>query len=87
MTEDAAEAAQDADVLYTDVWASMGQEAEAAERAKIFPPYQINGALLSRANRKAIVMHCLPAHRGMEITDEVMDGPQSWRRTGLPLAN
>ena len=70
-------AARDADVLYTDVWASMGQEAEAAERAKIFPLYQINAPLVALAKPSAIVMHCLPAHRGAEITDEVMDGPHS----------
>lgn len=77
LTEDAQTAARDADVLYTDVWASMGQEAEAAERAKIFPAYQINAALVALAKPRAIVMHCLPAHRGAEITDEVMDGPHS----------
>lgn len=70
-------AARDADVLYTDTWASMGQEAETAQRAQIFPPYQVNAALLALAKPKAIVMHCLPAHRGAEITDEVMDGPHS----------
>lgn len=70
-------AARDADVLYTDTWASMGQEAEAAVRAKIFPPYQVNAELVALAKPKAIVMHCLPAHRGMEITDDVMDGPHS----------
>ncbi|MBI3913099.1 MAG: ornithine carbamoyltransferase [Chloroflexi bacterium] len=70
-------AAQDADVLYADVWASMGQESEAAERAKKFPPYQVNTNLLALAKPTAMVMHCLPAHRGMEITDEVMDGNQS----------
>lgn len=74
---DPALAARDADVLYTDVWASMGQEEEAAERARIFPPYQVNAALLRQARPDALVMHCLPAHRGLEITDEVMDGPQS----------
>jgi ornithine carbamoyltransferase len=72
--EDPQQAARGADVLYTDVWASMGQESEAAERAKIFPPYQINAELVALAKPKAIVMHCLPAHRGAEITDEVMDG-------------
>ncbi len=77
LVTDPKQAAQDADVLYSDVWASMGQESEAAERAKVFPPYQINGALVALAKPKAIVMHCLPAHRGLEITDEVMDGPQS----------
>lgn len=77
LTEDPAAAARGADVLYTDVWASMGQEEEAAPRAKIFPPYQVNGALVALAKPKAIVMHCLPAHRGLEITDEVADGPHS----------
>jgi len=70
-------AARDADVLYTDVWTSMGQEAEAVERARIFLPYQINAPLVALAKPSAIVMHCLPAHRGAEITDEVMDGPHS----------
>lgn len=68
---------QDADVIYTDSWISMGLEAEAAERERVFPPYQVNADLLRHARSDAIVMHCLPAHRGMEITDEVMDGPQS----------
>lgn len=68
---------RDADVVYTDSWVSMGLEAEAAERERAFPPYQVNSDLLSHARADAIVMHCLPAHRGMEITDEVMDGPQS----------
>ena len=76
-TDDPQEAARDADVLYTDVWASMGQEHEAAERARIFPPFQINATLVALAKPKSIVMHCLPAHRGAEITDEVMDGPHS----------
>lgn len=70
-------AARDADVLYTDTWASMGQEAEAARRAQIFPPYQVNAALVALAKPTAIVMHCLPAHRGQEITDDVMDGKHS----------
>ncbi len=70
-------AARAADVLYADTWTSMGQEAEAAERAKVFPPYQVNAALVALAKPNAIVLHCLPAHRGVEITDEVMDGPQS----------
>ncbi len=77
LADDPQVAALGADVLYTDVWASMGQEQEAAERARIFPPFQINAALVARANPKAIVMHCLPAHRGAEITDEVIDGPHS----------
>ena len=70
-------AIQGADVVYTDTWTSMGQEAEAEKRRKIFPPYQVNPALLAYARPDAIVMHCLPAHRGDEITDEVADGPQS----------
>jgi len=70
-------AVAEADVVYTDTWVSMGQEAEAAERASEFVAYQVNEELLSAAKPKAIVMHCLPAHRGDEITDAVMDGPQS----------
>jgi ornithine carbamoyltransferase len=66
-----------ADVLYTDAWFSMGQEEEARKRAQIFPPYQINEALVSEAKQDVIVMHCLPAHRGQEITDGVADGPHS----------
>lgn len=76
-TENPVTAVQDADVIYTDTWASMGQEDEAAARRQIFPPYQVNAHLLEKAPRHAIVMHCLPAHRGEEITDEVADGPQS----------
>ena len=74
---DPREASRGADVLYTDTWASMGQEGEAAERRAIFPPYQINAALLREAAPDVLVMHCLPAHRGEEITDDVMDGPNS----------
>ena len=74
---DPAAAAQDADALYTDVWASMGREAEAPQRAAVFAPYRVDAALLARARRDAIVLHCLPAHRGEEITDEVIDGPRS----------
>ncbi|HQN17588.1 MAG TPA: ornithine carbamoyltransferase [Syntrophobacteraceae bacterium] len=66
-----------ADVLYTDVWASMGQEAEAEARRKVFQPFQINEELLAAAPANALVLHCLPAHRGEEITDGVMEGPQS----------
>ena len=72
-TEDVLEAAKDADVLYTDVWASMGQEAEAEERKKIFKGYQINSSVMSVADPTAMVMHCLPAHRGEEITEEVLE--------------
>jgi len=77
VTTDAREAAQGADVLYTDVWASMGQEREAGRRARIFRKYQINGDLVALAKKDVLVMHCLPAHRGAEITDEVIDGPHS----------
>jgi len=71
------DAARDADVLYTDVWTSMGQEAESQERKNIFKHYQINGKLLEVAKKDAMIMHCLPAHRGEEITADVIDGPQS----------
>jgi ornithine carbamoyltransferase len=64
-------------VIYTDTWTSMGQEEEAREREKVFPPYQVNSRLVSEASSHVIVMHCLPAHRGQEITDEVADGPHS----------
>jgi ornithine carbamoyltransferase len=74
---DPREAAGMADVIYTDVWISMGQEKEAGERKRRFRPYQVNNALLSCAKKDVIVMHCLPAHRGEEITDEVMDGHHS----------
>ncbi|HEU5199370.1 MAG TPA: ornithine carbamoyltransferase [Ktedonobacterales bacterium] len=77
LTNDPQEAASGAHVLYTDVWASMGQESEAARRKKIFSGYQLNSQLLALAHPEAIVMHPLPAHRGEEITDEMMDGPQS----------
>ncbi|MCB1161823.1 MAG: ornithine carbamoyltransferase [Candidatus Krumholzibacteriia bacterium] len=75
---DPAKAVDGADVLYTDVWASMGQEDEAESRKSIFAPYQVNGRLLEKTHKAdTIVMHCLPAHRGDEITDEVVDGPRS----------
>lgn len=77
IVEDPIVAAKDADVLYTDVWASMGQEEEAAVRAKAFAGYQINEQSLKAAHKDAIVMHCLPAHRGEEITEDVLEGPQS----------
>jgi ornithine carbamoyltransferase len=77
LTSDAIAAVEGSQVLYTDVWASMGQEDLANERIPIFKPYQINQNLLSHADPNAIVLHCLPAHRGEEITDEVMEGKQS----------
>ncbi|MEO0079440.1 MAG: ornithine carbamoyltransferase [candidate division WOR-3 bacterium] len=77
LTYDPVQAVKDADFIYTDVWASMGQENEAEQRRQIFRPYQLNKALLAQAKPGAKVLHCLPAHRGEEITDEVLDGPQS----------
>lgn len=77
VTTDAESAAAGADVLVTDTWTSMGQEADGLDRVKPFRPFQINARLLELADPKAIVLHCLPAHRGDEITDEVMDGPAS----------
>jgi ornithine carbamoyltransferase len=77
VTNDPGTAAQDADVIYTDAWTSMGQEEEAQKRRLVFPPYQVNRSLVERGSSNCIVMHCLPAHRGEEITDEVADGPQS----------
>lgn len=71
------QAVKDAHVIYTDTWTSMGQEEEAKKREKVFPPYQVNQALVDEARSDVIVMHCLPAHRGQEITDEVADGPHS----------
>jgi len=71
------EAVRHAKVIYTDTWTSMGQEEESAKREAVFPPYQINAQLVSEADPDAIVLHCLPAHRGQEITDEVADGPHS----------
>lgn len=74
---DPVEAVKDAQVVNTDVWTSMGQEAEEARRREVFKPYQVNRQLLSHAHPDAIVLHCLPAHRGEEITDDVIEGPQS----------
>jgi len=77
LTHDAVEAAADADVLYTDTWASMGQEDEKDERQTAFAPYQVNAELFRHAKFDALFMHCLPAHRGDEVTDEVIDSPHS----------
>ena len=77
VVRDPAEAAARADVINTDVWASMGQEEEQAIREKAFRGYTVDGALMKRANRDAIFLHCLPAHRGEEVTADVIDGPQS----------
>jgi ornithine carbamoyltransferase len=77
ITNDPAEAVAGADAVYTDVWASMGQESQAAERKRIFAPYQVNEALLAKAKKSAIFMHCLPAKRDQEVTDGVMESPQS----------
>ncbi len=77
ITSDPEIATKGANVLYTDVWASMGQEAQASDRMPIFQPYQINEHLLSLADPEAIVLHCLPAHRGEEITDDVIEGSHS----------
>ncbi|MDD5067626.1 MAG: ornithine carbamoyltransferase [bacterium] len=77
LTQDPCEAAKDADVLYTDVWISMGQENEKEERLKIFRDYQINEKIMKLAKKDVMIMHCLPAHRGEEITAGAMDGPHS----------
>src|SRR5207248_4052278 len=75
--DDLVAAVQDADAVYTDVWTSMGQEKEQLARIQAFRPYQVNAELMAQAKPDAIFLHCLPAHRGDEVTDEVMDGPQS----------
>lgn len=77
LTTDPQEAVETSDVINTDVWASMGHEKEAAKRGEIFAPYQVNDALLARAKTDAIVLHCLPAHRGEEISEDVLEGPHS----------
>jgi ornithine carbamoyltransferase len=78
LTHDPESAVFGADVVYTDVWASMGQEGETQKRAEVFRPYQVNAALFGQAKKDAIFLHCLPAHRGDEVTDEVIDSPQSF---------
>ena len=77
ITTDPREAVEGASVVYTDVWASMGQESEAAERTRIFAPYQVNEGLFAKARPNAIFLHCLPAKRGLEVTDAVMESPRS----------
>ncbi len=77
LVRDPREAVAGAHVVYTDVWTSMGQEAQREERQRVFRPYQVNAELVRQADPHAVVLHCLPAHRGEEITDEVLDGPQS----------
>ncbi|KUK17408.1 MAG: Ornithine carbamoyltransferase [Thermococcus sibiricus] len=77
LLHDPVQAVKDADVIYTDVWASMGQEAEAEERRKVFMPFQVNKDLVKHAKKDYIFMHCLPAHRGEEVTDDVVDSPNS----------
>ncbi len=77
LTEDPYEAAENADVIYTDTWISMGQEAEKDKRIKIFMPYQVNADIMKIADPDALFLHCLPAYRGYEVTSEVIDGPQS----------
>jgi len=77
VTDDPAAAVREADAVYTDVWASMGQEKEKAQRKKVFAPYQVDAGLMAHAPQDAVFMHCLPAHRGEEVTDEVIDGEAS----------
>jgi ornithine carbamoyltransferase len=77
LTDDPLEGVRKASAVYTDVWASMGQEGERDERVKVFADYQVNAKLMQAAPSDAVFMHCLPAKRGEEVTDEVMDGPQS----------
>jgi ornithine carbamoyltransferase len=77
LIRDPQEAVQGSQVIYTDTWTSMGQEEETKQRERVFPPYQVNADLVAKASPEAIVMHCLPAHREQEITNEVADGPHS----------
>ena len=80
-------ACENADVVVTDVWASMGEEQDAAQFAKLLAPYQVNRQLMSAATKRAIFLHCLPAHRGEEVSGDVIDGPQSavWQEAGNRL--
>jgi ornithine carbamoyltransferase len=77
LTQDPAAAAQGSDAVYTDTWVSMGQEAEEQERLQAFQGYQVSASLMSKAKPAALFMHCLPAHRGHEVSEDVIDGPQS----------
>jgi ornithine carbamoyltransferase len=77
LTDDPRQAVAEAGAVYTDVWASMGQEAEKQARAAVFAPFQVNAALMAAASKGALFLHCLPAHRGEEVTDEVIDSPAS----------
>jgi ornithine carbamoyltransferase len=77
LVTDPHEAVSGADAVYTDAWVSMGQERETDERSRVFPPYQVNAKLMAEAAPHAVFMHCLPAHRGLEVTDDVMDSEQS----------
>jgi ornithine carbamoyltransferase len=74
---DMRKAVKGADIVYTDVWASMGQEQEADQRREVFAPFQVNDSLMARAGANAVFLHCLPAHRGEEVTSAVLDGPRS----------
>lgn len=77
LTNDPAEAVKDADVVYTDTWVSMGQESQKEQKLKVFMPYQVNTSLFSLAKEDAIFLHCLPAYRGFEVTEEIIEGPNS----------
>jgi ornithine carbamoyltransferase len=77
LTQDPTAAAQGSDAVYTDTWVSMGQEAEEQERLQAFQGYQVSASLMSKAKPAALFMHCLPAHRGREVAEDVIDGPQS----------
>ena len=87
ITRDPVEAARDADLVVTDTWMSMGDEAEKEARMQAFAPYQVNAQVMKYAKADALFMHCLPAHRGFEVSDEVLDGPQSaaWQEAGNRL--